>query len=514
MNGRSAISSAILIPGAILVLVIGVFALLSGLGSLGFRGLTERRSNRSPGRRPSGCALAVDVLDIPRELADLNAREVRSGRRPPTPHPSKRRFLRDRSDGVSRARAVIFSAPSDDMMWVERVGDDDAIKVAIHRREDAGTCTEYLVSSNGRLEEPPLKTFPYVPSTRPYHVTAMNAGPAGDWTPLYLWASADAVPATGVGFVRRVRSDDGTPLGIVGVECTVRGLSETLGRIKVTPNARMMVLDELGQLVVADDPRLSPSRAVSVAGTLDDPLIARMATEATRLRTRVEDPTEIGPIRRSPASKDRRVDGGARGRAARADWVPPWRLVVAILEETFSPASGDSSGGWRSPGSSCCSSPPSPASSSPDASCADPRAPPDLRPDRRGDLEARFEPSGGRESGAFPGSAADDRGDPTEAEMQVPRGRDAGPAVPVADLATGGRTRHRRGERLLRRDRRRLLRLPDRAGRGGRGTGRLGARRDRRRHRPRHQRRPDHDRPGRDRTRFQTSTTSARCSTT
>ena len=337
MNGRSAISSAILIPGAILVLVIGVFVLLSGLGSLGFRGLTERQVEQVTRQATERMRLAVlDVLDIPRELADLNAREVRSGRRPLTDAASIEAtipYATDQMRAFPVLGAVIFSAPSDDMMWVERVGGDGAIKAAIHRREDAGTCTEYLVSSDGRLEEPPLKAFPYVPSTRPYHVTAMNAGPAGDWTPLYLWASADAVPAAGVGFVRRVRSDDGTPLGIVGVECTVRGLSETLGRIKVTPNARMMVLDELGQLVVADDPRLvgAVEGRLVKAATLDDPLIARMATEATRLRTRVEDPTEIGPhptLARFEGPEGRwwELEVEQLG----ADWAPPWRLVVAI----------------------------------------------------------------------------------------------------------------------------------------------------------------------------------------
>ena len=217
MNGRSAISSAILIPGAILVLVIGVFVLLSGLGSLGFRGLTERQVEQVTRQATERMRLAVlDVLDIPRS-------RLRGPIRTPAPH--RRRIhrsddsLRDRSDaGVSRARRG-------DLPALRR---HDVGGAGGRRRRHQGrhpspggrrNLHRVLVSSNGRLEEPPLKTFLYVPSTRPYHVTAMNAGP-GDWTPLYLWASADAVPATGVGFVRRVRSDDGTPLGIVGVECT------------------------------------------------------------------------------------------------------------------------------------------------------------------------------------------------------------------------------------------------------------------------------------------------------
>ena len=345
MPTRAKTSAAVLIPSAILCLVIGVVAVVAGLSSIGFRGLTERQVEQVTRQATERMRLAVlDVLDIPRELADLNAREVRSGRRPLTDPASIEEtisYAADQMRAFPVLGAVIFSAPSDDMMWVERdVADDDSIKVAIHRSDAPGTCAEYRVSANGGLERPAMSTFPYVPSSRPYHVTATAADLKGAWTPLYLWASGGDVGATGVGFVRRVESEDGTALGIVGVECTVRGLSEQLGRIKVTPNARMMVLDDKGQLVVADDPELVGAVAGKLiqASSLDDPLVAQMAEEATTLWTTRDAPSDADAGRGPEAMLGRFV--GPEGRdweieveSLGVDWAPPWRLVVAIPDE-------------------------------------------------------------------------------------------------------------------------------------------------------------------------------------
>ena len=65
----------------------------------------------------------------------------------------------------------------------------------------------------------------------------------------------------------------------------------------------------------------------------------------------------------------------------------------------------------------------------------DPRAPPTSARIAAGDLEARFEPSGGS-SWSFPDLQRMTEEIRQKLEMQGPRGRDGGPAAPAADRAT------------------------------------------------------------------------------
>lgn len=338
MTPRSRLSAAVLIPVAILGLVVGVVLVLSAISSLGFRSLTNEQLEQVAHQATERMRLAVvDVLDIPRELTDLNAREVRSGRRPLTDAASIEATIPHamaQMEAFPVLGAVIFSAPSDDMMWVERIdGPGDRIKVAIHRAATGGTCTEYALDANGRTVSPPLTSFPYVPSSRPYHRTATDADLEGDWTPLYLWASGSERAATGVGFVRRVVGATGEPLGIVGVECTVRGLSAELGKIKVTPNARMMVLDDRGQLVVADDPDLVGAAEGELvhATRLTDPFMARVAARALEMADAAPDTGGDGPTEILGRFEDANGEGWELDvETLGVAWAPPWRLVVAI----------------------------------------------------------------------------------------------------------------------------------------------------------------------------------------
>ena len=326
-DSRGTLSIAITYP-VVLSFVMGLVVLLMGaLTTAGMQRSTRDLLDQLIHQVTERMRLAVvDSLDTPHRICGLLTSSISSGRL---------RFenLDDLEEFVPQAAEICRAFPSigsvliattkDDVMWVER-RNDDTWKVVLHDSQGDGTATEWVIDEQGVRLGDPIGSYPYVPSSRPWYQTAVAAGEAGAWNPLYVWATTDETPPIGAGFGREIKDPGGARLAIVEVGFTTGDLSEQMGRISIGRNGRAMIIDDDGNIVATDDPaiRKSIDGKVLAAIAVEDPVLASVAESAiaendgTTFNTRVQQPSGTW--------------WEAESEPLGIDWGPRWNLVIAI----------------------------------------------------------------------------------------------------------------------------------------------------------------------------------------
>ena len=326
---RRGVSIAVSYP-VLLALALTVVVLLMGtLATSGMRDSNRTLVDQIVHQATERMRLAVlDTLTEPRRISDLLTDRVRS------------RTIRletaadliglgglasDYVRGFPSIGAVLFVTPKNDVMWVEQASNGD-LRLTLHDSADPGRATEWTLDDQGRRVEPAIGSYDYDVSQRPWYRTAISAPPTGGWTPLYVWASTERPPPIGCGLSRRILTDDGELLGLIDIGLTTRDLSAQMSRITVAEHGRTMIMNGDARLVACDDPGVELSRNgdVLAATAISDSLLVEVAKEIARSPRDGGDPTvlrfedsggEVWEVENEPLG----LETG-----------PDWHLVVAI----------------------------------------------------------------------------------------------------------------------------------------------------------------------------------------
>ena len=323
----SALSIAITYP-VVLSFVMGLVVLLMGaLTTAGMQRSTRDLLDQLIHQVTERMRLAVvDSLETPHRVSGLLADGVSSGRLQFNNLADLENFI-PRAAELGRAfpsiGSVLVATGQDDVMWVERQN-DDTWKVVVFDSKGNGNANEWLLDEQGKPTGKPFGTYPYVPSGRPWYQTAVAAGDAGAWNPLYVWATAEEIPPIGAGFVREIKDPDGKRLAIIEVGFTTQDLSDQMSRISIGQDGRAMIIDDAGDIVATDDPAIRKSMDGKVLSAIevDDPVLASVArsaiteNEETTFNTRIQEP--------------RGTWWEAESEPLAVDWGPKWNLVIAI----------------------------------------------------------------------------------------------------------------------------------------------------------------------------------------
>ena len=325
------VSIAVSYPLMLVIAIALVVLLMGTLATTGMRSSNRTLVDQIVQQATERMRLAVlDTLAEPRRISDLLAARVRSGTiRLETADDllGLSELASDYVGGFPSIGAVLFVTPSNDVMWVEQAS-DGVMRLTLHDSADPGHAKEWALDDRGRRVEPAIGDYPYEVTARPWYQTAMTGPPTGGWTPLYVWATTERPPPIGSGLSRRVLAEDGQLLGLIDVGITTRDLSVQMGRISVAEHGRVMIIDDDDRLVACDDPKveLSQKGQVLAAAEISDTLLADVARQlAEHVHEHDRGTGDVLGFEDS-TGESWEIEGESLGLATG----PDWRLVVAI----------------------------------------------------------------------------------------------------------------------------------------------------------------------------------------
>ena len=325
------ISIAVSYPILLAVAMALVVLLMGTLATTGMRKSNRTLVDQIVQQATERMRLAVlDTLTEPRRISDFLADRVRSGTiRLETVDDliGLGELASDYVRGFPSIGAVLFVTPKNDVMWVEQTSDGD-MRLTLHDSAQPGRVVEWTLDARGQRLEPAIGSYDYDVTERPWYKTAMTGPPTGGWTPLYVWATTERPPPIGSGLSRRVLAEDGRLLGLIDVGLTTRDLSVQMGRISVAEHGRVMIIDDDDRLVACDDPKveLSQKGQVLAATAISDPLLADIALQLTESLHDNDDGSQDVLRFEDTTGESWEIEGEPLGLATG----PDWRLVVAI----------------------------------------------------------------------------------------------------------------------------------------------------------------------------------------
>lgn len=336
MAQRKRLSVAVTYPAWLLALVLGVALLLSGLAISGTRKTSSDLLDRITDQATERMRQAVlATLSGPRRIGEMNAASISIGEIDVSTFEDLKQLvptfliqLRSYS-GIS---AILVCNERRDTMWVERMA-DGRVKVALYESGPGAVCSEWILDAQGKIEGPePIGSYPYKPEQRPWYIAASSAEDGRGWTPLYVWATTDEVPAIGCGRSILVLDDDENGhASIIDVGFTVEALSRQLDEIGISPNGDVFIMDRMGHLVAvggADTPAAIEGEMV-LAEESSNAVVAMAARVITDPDLGYEDAFGF-----RHASFD--LDSGERYQVSSeevgVEWGPDWTLVTVIPE--------------------------------------------------------------------------------------------------------------------------------------------------------------------------------------
>lgn len=325
------VSIAVSYPIMLAVAIALVVLLMGTLATTGMRRSNRTLVDQIVQQATERMRLAVlDTLTEPRRISDFLADRVQSGNiRLETADDlvDLGALASDYVNGFPSIGAVLFVTPRNDVMWVEQTS-DGVMRLTLHDSAEPGRATEWSLDDRGRRVEPAIGDYAYDVTARPWYQTAMSGPPTGGWTPLYVWATTERPPPIGSGLSRRVLSEDGQLLGLIDVGITTRDLSVQMARISVAEHGRVMIIDGDDRLVGCDDPKVELSRKgqVLAAADISDPLLADVARQLTESLHDNDDGSRDVLRFEDSNGESWEIEGEPLGLANG----PDWRLVVAI----------------------------------------------------------------------------------------------------------------------------------------------------------------------------------------
>jgi sigma-B regulation protein RsbU (phosphoserine phosphatase) len=310
MLGR--VSVAVTYPILLLALVCGVALLLGRLAVSGAERISNSFIASMSEQATEHMRLAIiDHLVTPRRLATLNADRIARGLDDPSDVEALVPTYAAQLIAFETINAVLVCNSDLATMWVERTEND--LRAAIYLPE-VGACVEWKLDAQGQLTDERLGSYPYDPTTRPWYQSARESGGVPAWTELYEWASTSAVKTLGLG--RGVQIPSGP---IIDVGLSVNELTHELGRIKVSPNGHVFIMEVGGRFVASARGAMSAEEQSVIRSA-----VARLDLESVN---RGDQAVVLGPAT-MPDGTQYFID------AERLDieWAPNWLLITAIPE--------------------------------------------------------------------------------------------------------------------------------------------------------------------------------------
>lgn len=200
-------------------------------------------------------------------------------------------------------------------------------------REKRAAAGERLIhrSSGPGLRGDELRRDRFEPQNRPWYRAAV-AGASTVWSPVYVDATTKSLTLT---LAKPVRDGKGVMHGVVATDLPLKQLAEFVGRLRVSDNGVVFIVDAKGELVAASQnaplvAKTGPANTRVNAGESEVALIR----EAHRAFNAIHDPAaETNAQRLSFAAEDDNVDVSVTriNHASGLDW----RMVIAIPRSDY-----------------------------------------------------------------------------------------------------------------------------------------------------------------------------------
>lgn len=310
MLGR--VSVAVTYPVLFLALVCGVALLLGSLAVSGVERISKNLVASMTEQATERMRLAItDHLSTPRRLAALNAENISRGLDDPSDVASLIPTFAAQLIAFETIDAVLVCNSDLATMWVERTG--HSLRAAIYLPE-AGECVEWKLDDEGNLTSERLGSYPYDPTSRAWYRAARGGSGEATWSELYEWASTSETKPLGLG--RGVQLSSGV---IIDVGLTVNELSQELGRIEVSPNGHVFIMEPDGHFVASEHGAMS----------LEEQSIVRVAVAKLDLggTSRSDGVVDLG-VSTMPDGTKYFIDAERLG----IEWAPEWILITAMPE--------------------------------------------------------------------------------------------------------------------------------------------------------------------------------------
>ncbi len=247
-----------------------------------------------------------DSLRDARWISDLYVFRVNNAIVPETPSPAWERMMFASISMRPTLSSIRFSTPDGRHVTVTRTG--ERFQLCRSGGPLPGMTQLYDLDERGNPVSPPTNTNDDDVRLRKWFTIAMSSEEP-DWTPVYAVNKATTGPtasksATGVGYVRKMKREDGMAIGALSVDVSLETVTELLAESMLSKRGTLLVLDEDDQILSAAGPGNAPHGAlqsIDHAGSEDVAVLRtalRSAVDPSNLQVKVADHyVSISPIR-------------------------------------------------------------------------------------------------------------------------------------------------------------------------------------------------------------------------
>ncbi|NEO57176.1 MAG: HAMP domain-containing protein, partial [Okeania sp. SIO3B5] len=144
--------------------------------------------------------------------------------------------------------SISFGSTKGEAVWLFRL-EDRRLQLGISDYLTAGNIEQYTINRQGKIIEPPIKSFPYDPKSQPWYQAVIEAGNP-TWSKIYPWIDGNGSTVNfGISNGLPYYDEQGIRQGILNVHLTLDKISQFLSKLKIGKSGKVFIVERSGLIV-------------------------------------------------------------------------------------------------------------------------------------------------------------------------------------------------------------------------------------------------------------------------
>ncbi|NET42285.1 response regulator [Okeania sp. SIO2B3] len=144
--------------------------------------------------------------------------------------------------------SISFGSTKGEAVWLFRL-EDRRLQLGISDYLTAGNIEQYTIDQQGKIIEPPIKSFPYDPKSQPWYQAVIEAGNP-TWSKIYPWIDGNGSTVNfGISNGLPYYDEQGIRQGILNVHLTLDKISQFLSKLKIGKSGKVFIVERSGLIV-------------------------------------------------------------------------------------------------------------------------------------------------------------------------------------------------------------------------------------------------------------------------